>query len=451
VASETKDNELFSSRKTRREVLKAGAAGAVGLGAAAALGKTGVARAAAPAIVSRAPQTITLMSWFQFEAGRNTAWNTLIADFHASQNDYRIKWTGWPSATYTQQMLVQLQSGGLNADVITLIPDGAYRLVHAGVLSPIDDIVAKLGIHPSPAHNYLRLNGHLYGISTVEVPFAITYNKQLTDKAGITKLATTPTEWMQQLKMLTHKPTQYGIWQPNAPSDFFNWWFQLQNYCLMYDTVWGVGQKSLVNTPKIVAALEVWANQYKNYMLQNVTGLQALPLWGRKLIAEELNVSAAVNQFKTVMSASDFNNYVRSAPPPWPTKKAISRLHPLSILAGTKKMDGAKAFAEFMYTPANNAKLMELCLDVIPAYPEILDVPGVKAWLANQPWATGYQDIVHVPFPDVDGAFIAHDSEFGQIVTQNFQQALIGEVTVKQAMDQAQQQIEDASNRWFKS
>jgi len=87
------------------------------------------------------------------------------------------------------------------------------------------------------------------------------------------------------------------------------------------------------------------------------------------------------------MTPSDFNNYVRSAPPPWPTRKSVSRLHPLSVLAGTKKMDGALAFAEFMYAPANNAKLMELCLDVIPSYPEILDVPGVKAWLANQPWA----------------------------------------------------------------
>lgn len=451
MASETKDNELILSKKTRREVLKAGAAGAVGLGAAAALGTTEVAKAAAPAFVTRAPQTITLMSWFQFEPGRNAAWNALISDFHASQNQYRIKWTGWPGNNFTQQMLVQLQSGGLNADVITLIPDGAYRLVHAGVLRPIDDIVAKLNIHPSPAHNYLRANGHLYGVNTVEVPFAITYNKKLTDKAGITKLATTPTEWQQQLKALTHKPTQFGIWQPNAPSDFFSWWFELQNYCLMYDTVWGVGQKSLVNSPKIVAALEVWKDQYKNYMAAGVTAAQALPLWGKGAIAEELNVSAAVNQFKTVMSPADFNNYIRSAPPPWPTKKSVSRLHPLSVLAGSKNMDGAVAFAEFMYTPANNAKLMQLCLDVIPSYPEILNVPGIKQWLANQPWAKGYQDIVHVPFPDVDGAFIAHDSEFGQIVTQNFQQSLIGSVTVKQAMDNAQQQIEDASNRWFKS
>ena len=447
MASETKDVESGSAKISRRDVLKAGAAGAAGLAAAATLGKASTAMAA-PAIVTRAPQTITLMSWFQFEPGRNAAWFQLVKDFHASQNDYRIKWTGWPGEQYTSHVLVQQQSGGISADVLTLIPDLAYRLVQAGVLAPIDDIVAKLNIHPSPAHDFLRKGGHLYGINTVEVPFAIVYNKQLTDKAGITKLATNPADWKTQLHALTHKPNQFGIWQPNSPSEVFGWWFQLQNYCLMYDTLWAVGKKSLVNSPKIVAALEVWLEQYQNTMAVGATDAVATRLFDNGQIAETLNVSAAVNQYK--VTAPKLFPHIRSAPPPWPTKKSLSRLHPLSIVASTSKMDGAKAFAEFMYAPANNAKLMELCLDVIPSYPEILKVPGVTQWLSAQLWATGYQEIVHVPFPTCEGDFIAHDTEFGNIVTQNFEQALFGNVTVQAAMNNAQQQIEDASNRWFK-
>ncbi|MDB5074585.1 MAG: sugar transporter [Chloroflexi bacterium] len=447
MASDQSDDKVFSSKKTRRDVLKAGAAGAAGIAAAGAIGPVAKAMAA-PAIVTRAPQTITLMSWFQFEAGRNTAWFQLIKDFHASQSDYRIKWTGWTADHYTSNVLVQQQSGGISADVLTLIPDLAYRLVQTGALAPIDDIIKKLGVHPSPAHDFLRKGGHLYGINTVEVPFAVVYNKQLTDKAGIKKLATTPAEWKTQLRALTHKPTQFGIWQPNSPSEVFSWWFELQNYCLMYDTLWAVGKKAMVNSPKIVAALEVWLEQYQNSMAVGATNAVAQKLFDNGQIAETLNVSAAVNQYK-VTAPKLFAN-IRSAPPPWPTKKSLSRLHPLSIVASTKKMDGAKAFTEFMAAPANNAKLMMLCLDVIPSYPEILKVPGVNAWLANQTWAKGYQEIVHVPFPTCEGDFIAHDTEFGNIVTQNFEQALFGNVTVKAAMDAAQRQIEDASNRWFK-
>lgn len=432
---------------TRKDLLKAGAAGAIGLGAAATLGTTGVAKAAAPAYVTRAPQTITLMSWFQFESGRNTAWFKLVDEFHKSQNDYRIKWTGWGGEHYTSNVLTQVQAGGITADVMTLIPDLAYRLARGGLLAPIESLVPS-GYTPTAAHDFLRVNGHLYGINTVEVPFAIVYNKKLTDKAGITKFATNPTEWKHQLHALTHKPTQFGIWQPNSPSEVFGWWFQLQNYCLMNDTLWAVGKKSLVNSPKIVGALEVWLEQFQNTMAAGATDAVATRLFDNGQIAEELNVSAAVNILKSTAPA--IFPYIRSAPPPWPSKKSMSRLHPLSIVASTKKMDGAKAFFKFMADPVNNAQLMELCLDVIPTYNETISVPGVKEFLGSQAWAEGYQQIVHIPFPTVEGDFIAHDTEFGNIVTTNFEQALFGVVSVQKAMDTAQQQIEDASNRWFR-
>jgi len=448
VVNNDTETSKASGTLTRKDLLKAGAAGTISLGAAAATGKLGVARATAPAIVTRAPQTITLMTWFQFEDGRKQAWAALIKDFHAAQNDYRIKVTGWPGENYTSHVLVQQQSGGISADVITLIPDLAYRLALAGVLEPLDTIVAKLNIHPSAAHNYLRLNGHLYGINVVEVPFAVVYNKKLTDRAGITKLATTPAEWKDQLHALTKKPNQYGIWQPNSPSQIFGWWFELQNYCLMYDTLWAVGKKSLVNSPKIVAALEVWLEQYQNTMAVGATDSVAQRLFDNGQIAETLNVSAAVNQYK--VTAPALYPYIRSAPPPWPSRKSLSRLHPLSIMASTHKMDGAKAFTEFMAKPVNNAKLMELCLDVVPTSPEVLAVPGVKQYLATQTWAEGYRHIVPVPFPTCEGDFLAHDTEFGNIVTQNFEQALFGNVSVQAAMNTAQQQIEDASSRWFK-
>ena len=123
------------------------------------------------------------------------------------------------------------------------------------------------------------------------MPFAVVYNKQLTDKAGITKLATNPAEWKTQLHALTHKPNQFGIWQPNSPSEVFGWWFELQNYCLMYDTLWAVGQKSLVNSPKIVAALEVWLEQYQNTMAVGATdevATEAVRQWADRRDVERI-------------------------------------------------------------------------------------------------------------------------------------------------------------------
>jgi len=442
------DNGEPSRTVTRREVLKTGAKGALGLGAAAALGSVATPAMAAPAILrNNGPQTLKLLSWVQFEPGRKDAWKALLDKFNASQKDYKVVISGWESNVYTTQVLIQAQTGSIDADVMTMIPDLGLRVMQLGLLAPIDDIVAKLGVHPTKAHDFMRMKGHLYGVGIVEVPFAIVYNSQSLAKAGISTPATTIDGWQSQLKELTNKPKQYGIWQPNASAEIFNWWFQLQEFCLAYDTVWAKGKTPLLNTEPIIKGLELWKTQYKNYMAAGATQDQALRLFSNGQIAEELNVSAAVNQYKVTSPA--IYPHVRSVPPPWPTKKSISRLHPLGIVAGTSKMDGAKAFVEFMATPVNMAELMEKGLDVVPPYPEVWNVPGFKQYMDSQFWAKGYLDITPVPFPNVMGDFIAHNTEFGNIVTTNFQQALISNTSVAQAMTTAQKQVEDLGSRVF--
>ena len=75
-AVDTKDTDggKLSRKVTRRDILKAGAAGAAGLGAAA----LGTPAMAAPAILRNARQIIKVMSWFQYEPGRNAAWPAAV-------------------------------------------------------------------------------------------------------------------------------------------------------------------------------------------------------------------------------------------------------------------------------------------------------------------------------------------------------------------------------------
>ena len=47
-------------------------------------------------------------------------------------------------------------------------------------------------------------------------------------------------------------------------------------------------------------------------------------------------------------------------------------------------MDGAVAFVTFMTEPANMAQLMKGSLDVVPAFPEVLQVKGMRAWLDSR-------------------------------------------------------------------
>ena len=392
--------------------------------------------------------TLKLMSWFQYEPGRHEAWNTMMAKFNKSQSKYKVVWTGWPANQYEDHVNTQVQAGGIDADVMTLIPDLAARLVkQGGVLEPINSIVKKVGVHPSASHNYIRKGGNLYGISIVEVAFGLLYNKALLAKAGIKRPATDPEQWLAQTVKLTSKPNQFGLYSPNTMAEQFSFWFTIQDWANAYDAKWAIGKKPNLTDPKIIKTLTVWKEFYDQAVPQGSNDAASARLFSNGQIAQELIVSAAVNIIKT--TGPKIYPDLRSVAAPWKSGKQISRLHPLSIVKATKNMDGAVAFVTFMTQPENMAQLMRGSLDVVPAFPEVLQVKGMKAWLDSQKWSTGYRAIKPVSQLDVEGDFVYHDTEFGQIILTNYQRALTGSTSVASAMADAQKQAQALADRVF--
>ena len=54
---------------------------------------------------------LTLMSWEQFEIGEKAAWYKVIDDFEAANPNITVSWTGWPFATYDQNVVTQAEAG----------------------------------------------------------------------------------------------------------------------------------------------------------------------------------------------------------------------------------------------------------------------------------------------------------------------------------------------------
>ncbi|MDQ6669322.1 MAG: extracellular solute-binding protein, partial [Chloroflexota bacterium] len=367
--------------------------------------------------------------------------------FNTSQKSLHVSFVGWGAQDYQDRVLAQLQASGIDADVITLIPNQAARLVQLGALSPIEDVIAKVGVHPSPSHNYITKDGHLYGISIVEVAFGLLYNKKLFDAAGISEPAADPDQWADQAEKLTRKPDQFGLWQPNLMSEQFSWWFFLQNFGLAYDGIWAQGQTPMLTSQPIIKALTLWRRLYGSAMAQGSNDAAAARLFADGRIAQELVVSAGVNVIKSTGPAVYPD--LRSTAAPWASKKEISRLHPLSVVKTSKNQDAAKTFVEFMVQPNNMAELMIKGLDVVPPYPEVTQVPAYQDFIKSLSWSSGFLDIKPVSLLDVEGDFVFHDTEFGNVVLTNFQKALLGQTSIDQAMADAQKEAEDLASRVF--
>ncbi len=434
--------KVSSQRFTRRGLLR----GAAALSGAVALGS------ALPAISFAQPNpppggakiNLKVLSWFWWEPGRRDAWRFVIDRFHQSQSDIRIVESGWEFADFTNRIVVQLQSGKIDGDMIQTTPDLVLRLFKAGQLEPIDSAVAAAGVTDlSTAHDFIRdSSGRLYGLDTVSVAFGNLYNSALYSAAGIQEPAQSLDDWVDQVGRLTNRDAgQYGIYSPHLLSDSEGFWFRLQEWALPFDGTWAVGKTPMVTSDPIIQGLKLFKTMYDIGMPQGMDGATAVKAFSDGQIASQLAESAVVNVYKT--NNPDVYKDLRSVPPPWPSRKSLVRIHPLTVNAQSPNKDAAKQFLGFLYKQENYRELLQRALDVIPAYPAGMS----PDYVATLPWVSGYQAVNALSPTVLLGDFIYNNQEFGQIVITHFQDSLVNNVPVEDAMGAAQVELEALSQR----
>jgi ABC-type glycerol-3-phosphate transport system substrate-binding protein len=128
---------------------------------------------------------------------------------------------------------------------------------------------------------------------------------------------------------------------------------------------------------------------------------------------------------------------------PHKSKKAASRVHPISLNKLGKNKAEATEFLSWLFKPANMADLTMACLDFIPPFPEMTKVAAFQAYLKELPWIEGFLTPPSVPITPMDmmGDFITKSDEYGTIILTNLQSAINKKSTVKQAMDKAQKEL----------
>lgn len=431
----------FTSRKiyTRRDMLKR--AGLLSAGAAAVTLPMARSSYAAPAYLQGATINLKYGTWFWYEPGRAEAWRAMIEDFHAAQSDIRIEESGAAFNDFTNNIVVQLQAGGIEDDLVQTTPDLVLRLLDRGQLAPVQSVIEDLGITTlSSAHDYITVDGNLYGLDVVTVAFGLLYNKALFDEAGVGEPKSIE-EWVTTTTALTDRANNtFGIWAPHLMAEPESFWFQLQEWTQPYDGNWADGAMPLVTSEPVLKGLSLFKQMYDAAIPQGSNDATATRMFAEKQVAQELIVSAAVNTIKE--SGPDVYPDLRSAILPWPSKKTITRIHPITVNANGANVEASTEFLKFLYTPENYRNLLMRQLDVIPSY----EVGGLDDYFADLPWLTGYKDISPITPPDVMGDFIFNNQEFGTVVLTHFQNVLGGNQTVEDAMGAAQSELEELAD-----
>jgi ABC-type glycerol-3-phosphate transport system substrate-binding protein len=317
-------------------------------------------------------------------------------------------------------------------------------LLKAGQLEPIESVLDAAGVtNLSSAHDFIRdANGHLYGLDMVSVAFGNLYNSALYAAAGIQDPAQTIDDWVDQVGRLTDRDNnQYGIYSPHLLSEAEAFWFRLQEWALPYDGTWAVGKTPMVTSEPIINGLKLFKTMYDIGMPQGMDGATAVKAFSDGQIASQLAESAVVNVYKTNNPA--VYQDLRSVTTPWPSHKSLVRIHPLTVNVQSANKDAAKQFLTFLYKPENYRELLQRALDVIPAYPDGMS----PDYVATLPWVSGYQAVNALSPTVLLGDFIYNNQEFGQIVITHFQDVLVNNVPVDEAMGAAQVELESLAQR----
>jgi len=439
VIHDDKVSKIISSPLNRRTMFKGGAAAAAGL----ALAHPKASRVfAAPAFLQSEPVEISYVTWFWNEDGRKDAWRDVIAKFHSEQSDIKIKEAGWAFPDFSNNIVTQLQAGKLEGDIIQTTPDLVLRLLKAGVLTPLGDVLTANNITTlNPAHDYITVDGQPLGLDVVTVPFGLFYNQAIFDANSITTLPSTTDDWLAVATQLTNRPNQFGMMSPHLISEPGSFWFTLQEWAAPFGGTWATGKTPNLTTDPILKAIDLFKKFYDATFPQGTNDSTSNSLWSGGQIAQQLIVSPVAN----VIKANNPTLYesLRSMPLPWADHETVYRIHPITVNNTSSNIDASKAFITWLYKPENYRMLLTECLDLLPSY----DVGGLEDYYASIKWADGLKDVKGVTPPDMVGDFIFNNDEFGQIVIAHVSDVLAGNASVEDAMGAAQSEAEELAGR----
>ena len=386
--------------------------------------------------------TLNLMSWEQFEVGEKAAWFQVISGFEAAHPNIKVNWVGWPFATYDQNVVTQAEAGSVSADVVMCPPELASALISKfNMTVPLQSIASDLKLTPIPAHEQFMNGSNLEGLGVIDVPFALTYDQRLLKAAGIQQPPTTLDAWLSNAQALTHSPNQFGVALLNSVADGADWWNQLQNFPLAYGGAWAKGKTLQFTSAPVVQSMNYWVELLTKGGPKGSSEAAITKLWESDRIAMNLNVAAGLTTLKTL--APQLYPNLRSAPPPWPGKKAIARLHPVVVLKDSKNQNAAMELVKWMITPKNLYAVTTANGYPIIPYSNFGEFePTYAGYLKDTPWMSGYLETNYVGEVDILGDYTVVYSQIGEIIIKAMANAVSGGQSVESALAAAQKQAQ---------
>ncbi|NEB01389.1 sugar ABC transporter substrate-binding protein [Streptomyces sp. SID13726] len=394
-----------------------------------------------------------IVFWDNNGGVRTDVWKEIIADFQKANPDIKVEYVGIASTEYQSKVDTAIQGGGL--------PDvgGVGAAMLAGfsaqkALEPLDDRLAKSSLSGKLNENMVDSlkaagggDGTLYSIPTSANNGVLYYRTDLFKAAGLDEPTTWDKFYEAAAKLTDSKKNEFGYTIRGGAGSI------AQALDAAYGqsgiTSFWNGDKTTLNDPKNVAALEKYAALYKKDTPAadlNNDFTKMVAQWDSGTIGMLNHNLGSYQDHVKALGADKFRGIPQPVGSAGKRVQVSNPVDGLGVFKSSKNKDAAWKFIEFATSHAENSKFNKSAGQVPSNNDAAKDswiAEAEPTKLAAAALTDGSTSIVQLPYYLPDWNTISKaDNE------PNFQKVLLGDMSAKDFLDTMADQLNKAQAEW---
>jgi multiple sugar transport system substrate-binding protein len=391
--------------------------------------------APAPAPVVEEPPSGNLVfgNWQWLEQGRGDDLWAAVSAYTEANTNATMEQAATPFGEYADTLNTQL-GGGVGPDIFVILDSQWVVLQDAGLLAPLDDVVAGAALNAS--NDSLRADGELFGVTWEQVTYALLANKNLLAEAGIAALPTTVDELIAAGLQVQERTAADGFAVRHRIAELAGWRADFPNWTYGFGGSWSSNGALTLATDANVAAVEAFKKVYDSGIMP--VGDDASTFRNKfreNSLAFIIDNSGAALSFTSggQLTGAD----MISGPLPFPEGAGAHQKLILAVNANSPNVELAKDFIRWFVSTEGQT----LIRPPLGASTLATDVPLPADFLAANPWAETYVQLGSRSRGLLIEGFEIVSVDYYQTIMEAIERVITTNQDARAALQQAQQQL----------
>ena len=381
--------------------------------------------------------TLTFANWQWQEPGRGEAIFKAVAAYNEENPQARIEKVEITRADYEKTISTQIGSGG-GPDILISPAAFFFTMADSEVLEPLDGVLSRQQVASlRPNNKEFRVGGEQLAYIWGMAPYALFWNKQVLDEAGV-KPPKTFQELIAAAEQVNERTGKIGFVTRHQLNEEASWWEDFSSWPYGFGGGWSTGGDLTINSPENVAALTAFEKIYDSGAFG--VGDDA-STFRSKFAAGDVGfvldnasvVSTAIADSDSVTAAD-----IGSSALPFPGSSSAAQMNVIGINANSTNKRLAKDFVRWLFERQTQIDMADAQFPASAG----TNVSPPRDKLEANPWVGAFLDQLEEAQPTVVPGFEIETPALRNIILTRIQEVLTSETTPQEALDSAQ---EDAS------